>query len=143
MSEIRFTRQNPWSCPSYKDYYIMDKYSGKDIYGHDAYDYALFRHCGFQLVRTFKTRKRAYQFIGKETGLSDWDLRMGSYAFICNDRELLGVQRDGILWRIEKRSRPVRVLTRPIEDERLTGWFTTYNECLQVSKEFIKQEELS
>ena len=36
---------------------------GKDVYGHDSYEYALFKRIGFQLVKKFRTRKQAYEYL--------------------------------------------------------------------------------
>ena len=139
--EIHFTRSRPEACPAFRDYYIQDRLSGKSVYGHDTYEYALFRKIRYRLDRTFRTRRQACSYVSAKTGLSRWDIRWQSCSIICNDRELLGVEHCGILWRIEKRTYPVRVSTRPIEDERITGWHMTYSECLTAAKEIIKQEE--
>ena len=139
MEQIVFSRHTPASCPAYKDYYIQDRAIGNNIYGHEAYEYALFRKCHFRAVRQFRTRKQAYKYVSGITGLSDWDVRMGSGSIIVNDRELLGVRHGGKLYRIEKRTRTVSV--RPESDDQLTGWFTSYNECLSAAKAFIQDKE--
>lgn len=33
---IRFSRETPWSCPAYKDFYIKDRPDGKGNYSRRA-----------------------------------------------------------------------------------------------------------
>ncbi len=139
MQQIVFSRPSPCCCPEYKDFYIQDRLDGKDVHGHDAYSYALFRRKHFKKIRQFRTRKQAYQYVSDITGISQWDIKMGSCRVIINDRDLLGVLHNGLFYRIEKRDRVVSV--RPENDEQLTGWFVSYNECLAEAKKLIQNEE--
>lgn len=138
--EIRFTKAAPWCCPSCGDYYIQDRPAGKDIHGHDTYEYALYHKLRFQVIRRFRTRRQAYEYVSRITGFSRWDIRMGSYGILVNDREYLGVLYNGTMYRITKRTR--EVATRPAEDERLTGWHMKYVDCLSEAKEIIQREDL-
>ena len=139
MQEIKFTRADPWRCPAYKDFYIQDRPAGRDIYGNNAYKYALFRKIPFQVIRRFRTRKQAYEYVSRITGYSRWDIKWNSYGIVINDRDYLGVLYNGTLYRITKRTR--EVATRPLNDEQLSGWFIKYVECLTYAKELIKEME--
>ena len=139
MQEIRFTRAAPWRCPSYKDYYIQDRPTGKDIYGNDTYGYALFKMKPFQVIRRFRTRKQAYEYVSRITVLEQWHVKMGSHSIIVNDHDYLGVIYGKSMYRISKRT--CEVATRPVEDEQLSGWFMKYVECLNYAKELIKDME--
>lgn len=137
--EIRFTKAVLYGCPAYKDYYIQDRAIGKDVYGHEAYEYALFRRNHFKVVRRFRTRKQAYQYVSDITGLDQWDVKMRGYRIITNDRECLGVLHNDTMYRIMRRTREVAV--RPSKDEQLTGWYDKYNDCLSAAKQIVKSEE--
>lgn len=140
--EIRFVREKPYACPRYGPFYIQDRMIGKDVYGHDSYEYALFRKIGFRLVRKFRTRKQAYEFLSKTTSITQWDIKMGAYDIVANDREMLGIQHGKTLYKLVKYSK--EVFARPLEDEKLTQWYSTYSECLEKAKKVvqeIKEEE--
>lgn len=79
-------------------------------------------------------------FVSRITGLTKWDVKMGSSSIVVNNRDLLGVRRDGKLYRIEKRTREVS--SRPEEDIQLTVWFTNYADCLFSAKAFIRSKEV-
>lgn len=139
MQEVRFTKTAPWRCPSYKDYYIQEWDAGKDIYGHDAYMYALFRRCPFQVIQHFRTRKQAYRYVSSLTGVTLWDVKMGSYRIITNDQNYLGVLHNRAMYRITKRTGEVAV--RPVDDEQLSGWYDKYSDCLSAAKQIVKNKE--
>lgn len=139
MMEIKFTRSDPWSCPSCGFYYIQDRVAGKDIYGHETYEYALFRKCPFQVIRRFRTRKQAYEYVSNITGFSRWDLEWNSPSIVTNDREYLGVIYNMTMYRISKRTR--EVATRPVNDEQLSGWYMKYAECVSAAKQLINEQE--
>ena len=136
--EIRFTRSGPGACPAFRDYYIQDRFAGRDIYGNDAYQYALFRRLSFTVIRLFRTKKQGYRYLSELTGLTDWDVRMGSSSIICHDHEYLGVLSGDTLYRITKRTRLLE--KRPAEDQRLTGWFDRYADCLAEAKYLLSKE---
>lgn len=133
---IRFSRETPWSCPAYKEFYIRDRSDGKDIHGHDAYSYALYRRMPFVTLKRFRTRKQAYRYVSRLTGLDQISVRYGNSRVILNDREYLGVTYDDKMYRIIRCTHEVQ--ERPVEDERLTGWFDNFNECLEMAKELVK-----
>ena len=139
MKEIRFSRAAPWCCPSYKDYYIQDRSSGKDVYGNDAYDYALFKRQPFQVIRRFRTRKQAYEYVSRITGFDQWHIKMGSFSIVVNNHDYLGVIYGKSMYRISKRTREVAI--RPVDDEQLSGWFMKYVDCLEYAKQLIKELE--
>lgn len=139
MPEIRFTRAAPDRCPAYKDYYIQDRYVGRDIYGHEAYEYALFRRLHFRTVRRFRKRKQAYKYLSDLTGLTRWEVKMGSYHIVSNTRDALCVIHGRAMYRLEKRTNEIR--TRPVDDEKLSGWYERYAECLAAAKETVKRLE--
>lgn len=138
MGEVRFSRTAPWCCPSYGEYYIQDKFSGKDIYGNDTYEYALFRRKPFQVIRRFRTRKQAYMYVSQVTGLDQWDIKMGSHSVITNNHEYLGVIHGDIMYRISKKTREVAM--RPVDNEQLTGWHMKYIDCLSESKALLEKD---
>lgn len=138
VQEIRFSRPTPGSCPAYKDYYIQDRFAGKDIYGNDAFEYALFKRVPFKVIRRFRTRKRAYEYVSNLTGFSRWDLSYRSCGIVVNDKEYLGVISNGTMYRITRRTR--EVATRPANDEQLTGWFMRYADCLEEAKQLIQEK---
>ena len=138
--DIRFTKKNPWSCPSYKDYFIKDRPDGKNIYGHDSYSYALFRRKPFITLERFKKRKQAYRYVRSLTGLDQFSVKYENSSIILNNREYLGVIYDGTMYRIAKRT--CEVQARPAEDEQITGWAGSLAECLCDAKQIIRREEL-
>ena len=137
--EIRFTRSEPYACPKYGTYYIQDRVIGKDVYGHESYEYALFRKVDFQLVRKFRTRKQAYEFLSKETSLTQWDVKMGAYNIITNNRNVLGIEYGKTLYKLVKYTKKVYI--RPKEDEKLSQWYPSYNECLENAKKVVQEIE--
>lgn len=138
MREIRFSRKDPSACPQYKEFCIKDRLAGRDIYGHETYEYALFRLCPFSLVRKFRTRKQAYQYVGEKAYISKYEADHGS-SRVVRDREWLAVCANDRIFKIIKRTN--EVLVRPINDEQLTGWRMTYQECLAEAKEIVRELE--
>lgn len=138
MREITFRKRDPAGCPQYGDYSIRDRYIGRDVYGHERYEYALFRLQHFEFVRRFRTRKQAYRYLSEITYLNRWDIQMGSSSIICHDHEYLGVLSGDTLYRITKRTRLLE--KRPAEDQRLTGWFDRYADCLAEAKYLLSKE---
>lgn len=136
---IKFSRSASTHCPRYKDFYIQDRFVGKDIYGNDAYEYALFRSIPFQLVRRFRTRKQAYVWLSNLTGLSEFDIRMGNHRIVCNDRKYLGVLYGNKMYRLHKPT--CEVFARPDHDEQISVWFDKFAECVAESKTIIKDLE--
>ena len=139
MQEISFTRKAPCACPSYKDYYIQDRPDGKDVHGNDTYGYALFKRQPFRVIRRFRTRRQAYEYVSNLTGLSRFDVKMGSSRIVMNDHEYLGVIHGKDFYKLSKRTREVS--TRPVDDEQLTGWYMKYVDCLSEAKQIIKELE--
>lgn len=135
MTDIRFQRRFPGACPQYKDFVIRDRYIGHDTYGNDCYEYALFRQSHFEAVRQFRTKKQAYQYLSNLTGLTHWDIKMGSSSIICNNRECLGLIWGTTMYRLMKRTRVVE--KRPVDDEQITCWYEQYTECLSEAKEIV------
>ena len=135
MEEIRFVRKHPWSCPSFNEYFIQDRPCGNDIHGHEAYEYALFRRIPFRAVKRFRTKKKAYEYVAGETGLTRWDQKMGCSSFVANDREHLGIIHGNMMYRIMKKTGTVE--ERPVEDEQVTGWYDRYRDCLSAAKEML------
>ena len=134
--EIKFTKAAPYCCPSYKNYYIQDRYTGRDIYGNETYEYALFRKQPFQTIRRFRTRRQAYEYVSHMTGYTRFDIKMGSSGIIMNDREYLGIIHGYTMYRIAKRTR--EVATRPVNDTQLTRWHMKYVDCLSEAKEILE-----
>lgn len=140
MREIRFVPAMPGGCPAYGSFYIQDRLmDGRDIYGHETYQYALFRKVPFQVLRRFRTRKQAYEYLTCLTGLTRLDVEWGSHSIIVNDREHLGILHGDTMYRMDKRTR--EIVTRPLEDEQLTGWYDRYTECLSEAKSIVKRLE--
>lgn len=133
---IRFSRETPWSCPAYKDFYIKDRPDGKDIHGHDTYSYALYRRMPFVTIMRFRTRKQAYRHVSRLTGLDQISVIYGNSRVILNSREYLGVICDDKMYRIAKHTHEVQM--RPAEDTQLTGWFDNFNECLETAKQLVR-----
>lgn len=138
MKEITFRKRDPAGCPQYGDYSIRDRSIGRDVHGHERYEYALFRLQHFEFVRQFRTRKQAYRYLSEITYLNQWDIQMGSSSIICHDHEYLGVLSGDTLYRITKRTRLLE--KRPAEDQRLTGWFDRYADCLAEAKRLLEEE---
>ncbi|MBQ3702493.1 MAG: hypothetical protein II885_07025 [Oscillospiraceae bacterium] len=138
MKEITFRKREPAGCPQYGDYYIRDRAIGRDSYGHERYEYALFRRQHFETVRQFRTRKQAYQYLSELTLLSRWDVERGSSSVICHGHEYLGVIYGDTMYRITKRTRVLD--KRPVEDVQLTRWFDRYADCLAEAKRLLGKE---
>lgn len=137
--EIRFKKTAPDRCPAFRDFYILDRVSGRDIYGHETYQYALYRKNSFHAIRRFRTRRQAYEYLTQKTGLTRLDVKWRSRSIVVNDRDHLGVLHDGTLYRMNKKTREID--SRPLEDEQITGWFDRYADCVAESKEIIKKME--
>lgn len=137
MSDIRFLRRDPGCCPAYREYYIQDRLSGTDVYGHETYQYALFRRHPFQLVRKFRTRKQAYVYVSELTGVDQWDVKMGNCKIIGNPHfnNFIGVIHAGKMYRINRRARTVEVA--PLDNEQMSIWFDRYSECVAEAKRII------
>ena len=139
--KVAFTRRRPFESPSFGDYYIQERKSGKNIYGHDSYEYSLFRRVPFETVATFRTRKQAYKYVSERTFFSKWSTDHHAPGTI-KDRDYVGCIHGSVMYRVEKKTRPVQVRMRPVDDEQVLGWFWTYNECLAAAKEYIEREVL-
>lgn len=139
--EIKFARKNPWECAAYNDFYIQDRFTGKDVYGHDSYQYALFRRCPFRLIQKFRTRKQAYVAFGDVTGISEFDIRMGAYEIIsgAHGGRFFGVQSGDKIYRLDRYNRTIEV--RPIHDTRISPWCDKYAECVTGAKQIIARLE--
>ncbi len=139
MSEqpIKFTRKHPWSCPSFRDFYIKDRANGKDIHGKTIYEYALFRKYQFQVVKRFRTRKQAYLYVSNITGINQYRTKTDNFQVIFNDRDYLGVSSDNgtcqIIYRITKRTNEVAIL----RNVQISGWYDKYIWCLNEAKKLI------
>lgn len=57
---------------------------------------------------------------------------MGAYDIVVNDSKVLGIKHGETLYKLVKYTR--EVYKRPLEDEKLSKWYTTYNECLEKAK---------
>ena len=128
-------------CPTYKDFYICDRFIGKDVHGHDAYEYALFRRSKKELLGRFRRRKQAYEFLAGIIGCRDkiYVRIMVESGSAVNEREHLSVRRGDLIYRLEKRTNEVSV--RPYYDQQISGWYMTYRECLKDAKETIGRIE--
>lgn len=135
--EIVFRPPYVGACPSYGEYYIGQRYAGRDIYGKEAYDSALFRKTPFRLVKKCRTRKQAYQYVAQETGLCwYWGKnRREMPPDTYDNREFAGVIREETCWKVIKRTN--EVMTKPLHDEQLTPWFEKYADCLREAKELV------
>lgn len=137
MSEIRFSRERPWCCPAFRDFYIQDRPAGRDIYRKETYEYALFRKIRFEPVKRFRTRKKAYVYLCNKTGLCELSVKWQSPQIIVNNRQYIGVTDGKTMYRLDKRTRWVE--KRPVEDERLTCWYPSYSDCLTEAKRIVAE----
>lgn len=139
--EIKFTRKKPWECASCNDFYIQDRFVGKDVYGHDSYQYALFRRCPFRLIRKFRTRKQAYVAFENLTGISEFDIRMGSYRIISGARggRFFGVRSGDKMYRLDRYNRTIE--SRNMTDTQLSTWYDRHAECVTEAKKIIARLE--
>lgn len=137
--EITFKPIYSGACPSYGEYYIGQRYAGRDVYGKEAYDSALFRKIPFQFVRKFRTRKQAYQFVAQKTGLYwYWGKnRREAPPDFYDNREFAGVIRGETCWKVIKRTNTV--VSKPLHDEQLTPWFEKYSDCLREAKGIVAE----
>lgn len=81
---------------------------------------------------------KGYQYLSRLTYLSRFDIEMGCCNIICHDHEYLGVISGDTIYRITKRTRLLE--KRPSEDQRLTGWFDRYADCLAEAKYLLSSE---
>lgn len=138
MKEVRFTKKDPAACPSYKEYYIKDRMAGKDVHGHDAFEYALFRRRHFELVKKFRKRKQAYKYVCEACCVSKLGAERGDWN-IVRGTDYIGVYTSRGMYKVMKRSS--EVLFRPYDDEQMSGWAVTYNECLTAAKIIVSAAE--
>ena len=128
-------------CPTYKDYYIYERFSGKDVHGHDTYEYALFKRSKKKLLGKFRRRKQAYEFLGNIIDSRDkiYIQILEESGNAVNEREHLSIRRGDLIYRLEKRTNEVSV--RPYYNQQISGWYMTYRECLKEAKEIIGRIE--
>ena len=140
MSEkITFRRKHPYSCPAFGMYYIQDRPADRDVHGNSAREYALFQKQPFVFMKRFRTRKQAYEWLGKRTALTRFDVEHGCSRVILNDKTALGVVYGCDMYKLDKRTRTV--FARPSDDLRLTIWYDKYAECVRWSKMIIAERE--
>ncbi|MBO6304852.1 MAG: hypothetical protein J6M62_07250 [Selenomonadaceae bacterium] len=133
---IKFTRTGG-GCPSYKDYYIKDKFAGYNVYGHDVYDYTLYKKQPKKVLH-FKKNKQAYNYI-KSLGV--WITKDMSkfYSDTLENKELAAIiDRDGTVYRVLKDTSTLEIIPPPVQ---LTPWYNNYIDCLNASKELIESLE--
>ena len=140
-NNIVFRRPDAGHCPQYKNYVIRDRYSGRDRHGNECYEYALFRLYDFELVKKFRTRKQAYMYLHKLTGLDQISVYYHNPAIICNDHQYLGVLHVDTMYRINKKTRVLE--KKPAEALRLTPWYMRQSECIADAKLILKSFEES
>ena len=133
--DITFSRPYPGACPQYRDYYIQDRFAGKDVHGNDAYDYALFRRFCFIPIKKVSKRRQGYKYLNQITGLSRLELKYRSPSVIVNDRECLGIHHGYNFYKFMKRTG--EIFMKPDEDVQISAWFMSYSECLEWSKETL------
>ena len=131
MTDVKFRIKNTGDCPRYKEYYITNKYVGKDIYSHDAYEYALFKDPKIETVR-FDSFEKAEEWVKKEIGtiFSTW------YSY--DDKRIRAVIIKDVVYRIWKESNTVDIQQPP---ERLTPFYDNYRDCLEASKKIVADKE--
>ena len=145
MNEIVFTSHNG-SCPSYGDYYIQDRFAGKDTYGNAVYDYAVFLSHDYETVATFRTAKQAYEYVQKQfpghlrrSPYSKYGYDAYNYQFTNEAEGWQGcIDKQGNCWKVNKKTRSVEFKKAP---EQLSGWFQTYREALAAAKKIVYDRE--
>lgn len=135
--EIRFVKKQPWCCPSYGDFYIQDREAGRDIHGNQTYLYALFRRQPYQLIKKFRRRKQAYEYLSNITCISRETLNENGYR-IHNDARYLRILYNNTIYQIDKYTRELS--SRPLADEQLSAWYDKYKVCLDNSKRIVAKE---
>ena len=133
-AEIVFHKKHPWSCPTFRDYYIQDREAGRDIHGNQTYEYALFKKRPYQLIKKFNKRKQAYKCLSDITCIDRETAASNSYR-IHNDVRYLRILYNNTIFQIDKYTNELS--SRPIEDEQITAWYDKYNNCLNDSKRII------
>ena len=136
MADVTFRRTEPGACPRYKDYYVQDRYTGKNVYGHDTYEYALFKKCPFVTIDRFRRRKQAYEYVARETGVTKETEKYTNR--VIREQGWVAVYNGADIWKIIKRTNEVQ--HRPEQDLRITGWMQ-FAECLDAAKAYIEQIE--
>lgn len=138
---VSFQTKNGF-CPCYGDYYIQDRKSGYDQYHNDRYEYALFKKEKRELVKRFKKRKKAYEYLSALTGYTE-------YSIIYNDSRVRLDKRKRVLSVIDKERSFIywlyldrgELFKKPYNDNQLSVWFESYADCLQYAKEYIENKK--
>lgn len=125
--KIVFRRAEPWCCPRYQDYIIYERPCGKDIYGHETHQYALFRTYPLLFVRRFNTRKKAYQYM----------FCLGYHQILFSNPRELVIQVGNKCYKLEKYTRKLYVRQ---DREQLSEWFDSYSECLREAKQIVERD---
>lgn len=129
-------------CPRYKEFYIMERPGGTDQYNNKKYEYALYKIIPVKEVKTFAKRKEAILYLSELTGFSTFSYKHGNTNIHYDkDRRVIACianQGKTIYWLDLK---TCKITSKPYENERITGWYESYNECLAFSKEYIEKME--
>lgn len=145
MGEITFTSRDG-ACPSYGNYYIMDRLAGKDPHGNTVYDYALFLAHDYETVAKFRTPKQAYEYVQAQfpnrlrpSAYPKYGYDANNYQFTNEHEGWQGcIDKQGNCWKVNKATCTVEYKKA---SEQLTGWFRTYQEALAAAKKIVYDRE--
>ena len=132
--EIKFVKKQPWMCPCYGDFYIQDREAGRDIHGNQTYVYALFKRQKYRLIRKFRRRKQAYEYLSNITCITRETLSANSYR-VVNEARYFRILYNNTIYQIDKYTRELS--ERPLEDEQLSVWYDKYKICLENSQKIV------
>ena len=131
--KITFTKKFEGGCPTYGDYYIQDRFNGFDIHGHGSYVYALYRRIPYTVTYQFSDQAAACEFLKR--------IALRSRPPVVNDNgDIVALNRSGsTLFKLDLKT--LEISEKPLENERLSGWYQRYSECVAAAKEIIAKRE--
>lgn len=119
------------ACPSFEDYYIGDRFAGRDHHGNLTYEYALFRRLPFVVTERFEDQAEAAQaYFAK--------LVASSSIPINSNGDLVAIRNNTII-KLDLKTNEIS--ERPYENEKLSAWHQTYAQCVAEAKQIIAKRQ--
>lgn len=128
---ITFTKKIEGGCPSYEDYYIGDRFAGRDHHGNFTYEYALFRRLPFVVTKRFADQAEAARAYFVK-------LVVNSHIPVNSNGDLVAILNNTII-KLDLKTNEIS--ERPYENEQLSAWHQTYAQCIAEAKQIIAKRQ--
>lgn len=131
MAKISFMKKCEGACPSFEDYYIGDRFAGRDYHGNLTYEYALFRRLPFVVTKRFGDQaEAAREYFTK--------LVLNSRIPVNSNGDLVAICNNTII-KLDLKTNEIS--ERPYENEQLSAWHQTYAQCVAEAKQIIAKRQ--